>query len=671
MDWSDLDIQIKHNSKRFVTTCPKCSKDRKKKSSPCLTVNNEEGNRWWNCHHCGWSGNLDIYDKYDRVREESKIPPQETMLGIKSREYLKKRGISILTAKKLKLYDQERGNRTLLSWPVFMNITLVNAKFLDIGWTKDSKGPKWFQLKKDYGTRTIPIGMHLLKTRDTDGNRPKNLTLIFTEGEIDMATWLECGYENVISTPQGAPNPESKNFDQEFAYLHDKYVKSVLDEFDMIILSVDNDKPGKNLAHHMGIILGKERCRIMKYPVGYKDINEVFMGDEKKGLKPLGKEGVDGCRQNLSSFPISGIINVYKVADELKRFREKGFERGLLIGDETVDRHLSMKRKLLYEFIGIPGSGKSVWIRDYLIKLIQHNPDENLKFAMFSPESRPASREYAKISEAFTGKSIEKNKWDSMSDELFKKAMMFINKHFFIIAPDKKNFESFDNKDNKKDNLKNEFNNSKITPDRINTLESILKYVAYLKATENIYGFVIDPWNKIESERPRNETETEYAGKQLDKIIYFSDYYDVAAILMIHPTKTDSIGMNFKMPTLYSAKGSSAFYERADVGVIIHRNKMKKKKNIQVKGDEDEDDLWDYNSKAPCIIKVEKQKFEEIGREGKFKMELRNKQFHVIDSNVTVEKKKEEPKPKDTGNPDKFIEPTIFDDIEDVDNLPF
>ena len=41
---------------QFKTTCPKCSKDRKKKNALCLSVNIDEG--IWKCHHCGWYGSL-------------------------------------------------------------------------------------------------------------------------------------------------------------------------------------------------------------------------------------------------------------------------------------------------------------------------------------------------------------------------------------------------------------------------------------------------------------------------------------------------------------------------------------------------------------------------------------------------------------------------------------
>ena len=38
------------------TTCPECSRDRKKRTLECLSVKNDAKGACWHCHHCGWSG---------------------------------------------------------------------------------------------------------------------------------------------------------------------------------------------------------------------------------------------------------------------------------------------------------------------------------------------------------------------------------------------------------------------------------------------------------------------------------------------------------------------------------------------------------------------------------------------------------------------------------------
>jgi len=606
MEFSDLNI-TPIRAGRYATICPQCNETRKKhKGAKCLTVNNEPNNRWFKCNHCGWSGNLDAMDKFKAVYKESRMPETPREFSLEIRNYLEKRGISLRTAKKAKLYDASTKGKKILGFPYFIGITLVNVKFLNIKWK--GEGPKWWQLKKDLGTRIVPFGMQTIKLTDDKGVRPDQISVIITEGEWDKLTWDECGYENVVSVPQGAPSINSKNFKEEFRYLQDKYVKSIFDQVDIFYLSVDNDEPGRKLRDLLGMILGKEKCRIIQYPVGYKDINEVYKGDEKKGLEPLGKKGVDECFNNVKAFPIKGIVRPSDVRDELRKIRENGFLPGLKCGIEDVDRLFTVKKKHMTFVTGVPGAGKSVWIRWWLTELIKNNEGEDVKFALFTPENRPVAREHAKIAECITGKSIRAGRNDSMSEEQYRKVMNYIERHFFVISPDRTNYEDF---------------KGKIESDKVNTITSIQSYLEYLKKTENIFGYVIDAWNKIEHEQPKWQSETTFISKQLDRLLNFNAYWDLHGIIIVHPTKIQlGSDRNYKMPTLYDIKGSSAWKEKADIGIIIHRNKLKKKPDHEITEEMDDDEKYLTLRDAPTIIRTEKIRFEEVGVEDRIRMKM-------------------------------------------------
>lgn len=616
MTFEDLGIRTKLGARKYATICPECNDKRQKhKGALCLTVNDEPGNRWYNCNHCGWSGNLDIQDKYKEVSKEAKMPDvQKQRFSIQTREYLQQCGISLDIAKEYHLYEQTKFGKPILCFPYYQSHTLVNVKYLNFLRKEDDKYPKWTQMKRELGTKAIPFGINKIKTHDSEGNPIKPLTVIITEGEKDMLTWRSLNYKNVISTPQGAPSVKAKNFDKEFEYLHDKYVKSILDQVDMFILSADNDEAGRKLAEHLGMILGKEKCRLVKYPKGYKDINEVYMGDKKKGLKALGEEGVKNCYDKLRSFPIKGIIRLSQVYDDLQKIREDGFEPGLSIGVEEVDQLFTLKSPLVAFVTGIPSSGKSTWIRWYLVELIKNNIDLGIKIAMFTPENRPVAREYAKIAEALTGQPLNKSMRNAMSDAQIEKTMRWIQKHVYIIAPDKYNYESF---------------NGQVKNGGHNTIDSIQQYLIYLKKTENIFCYVIDAWNKIEHEQPRHQTETQFISQQLDRLIDFNKYWDMAGIVIVHPKKIEQTSDgNYKMPSLYDIKGSSAWYEKADYGIVVHRYKARRLSDDEIveRGGNpstiDNDERWEINYKAPTIIRTEKIKFEETGKEDRIKMEM-------------------------------------------------
>ena len=69
------------------------------------------------------------------------------------------------------------------------------------------------------------------------------------------------------------------------------------------------------------------------------------------------------------------------------------------------------------------------------------------------------------------------------------------------------------------------------------SIDNILLKAKYLVKRYGIKIVVIDPYNKVEHMRDRNETETEYISKLLDKLTSFSKRYDVLTILVAHPTK--------------------------------------------------------------------------------------------------------------------------------------
>jgi twinkle protein len=599
-------------------------------------------------------------DKYDKVKKESRMPEQVVETYSKEvREYLEKRGIDQKTALREKIYEYTmrtpNGGKPIMGFPFYINLTLVNVKYFNVRWKAGDDSPKWWQMPKTLGTKAIFLGMQSLSF---DVGVKKEV--IITEGEWDWLTWKQCGYKNVVSVPMGAPNPKSKEFEHEFDYANDPYVQSFFhrDNVDTIIFSTDNDAPGHVLRNQLALIFGKDRCKYINYQVGYKDINDVFKGDNRGEtlLPALGKAGVDECYQNISSFPIKGVIRPQDVREELELIASDGFTKGLGIGVPAIDELFTLKRKHFTVVTGLPSSGKSVWVRWYLSEFVHHNTEEEIKWALFTPENRPVSREQAKIAEVITGQAFKRGYRNSMSDDLRARTLRYIQKHFFFIAPNKLSFETW---------------LGKVDSDHVNSMESLLQYLIYLKKTENIFGFVIDAWNKIEHEQPKNQTETTFISKQLDYLINFCDVYDLHCILIAHPTKIEKVGINYRMPCLYDIKGSSAWKEKPDIGIIIHRYINKKRKSEDIPDDATDDDKIVIDKDAPNIIQIEKIRFEEIGKLGKVKMTMdfpKGGKFYVID-----EKKKAAPQPiAGALNPPKNAEDDVFENgTQNKDDLPF
>jgi hypothetical protein len=244
-----------------------------------------------------------------------------------------------------------------------------------------------------------------------------------------------------------------------------------------------------------------------------------------------------------------------------------------------------------------------------------------------------------------------------MSEDLRERTLRYVQKHFFCIAPNKLNFETW---------------SGKIVSDRVNTIESLLQYIIYLKKTEDIFGFVIDAWNKIEHEQPKNITETSFISQQLDRLINFIDVYDLHCILIAHPTKIEKIGINYRKPVMYDIKGSSAWFEKPDIGLTVHRYLYKKRPAGEIPDDATDDDRIIIDIDAPTIITNEKTRFEETGKLGRVKMKmdfLKGGSFYISE-----DKKKGMPPIVGKLNPaakDDDDEELVFNGKIDDNSLPF
>lgn len=638
---------------RYSTTCPKCSPHRKpeNRKKECLTVNNEPGNQWWNCNNpgCGFSGNLAAYGKYDKVREASRMPSvRPSIYSQQVNEYLASRQISPEIALKRGVYETKNGKgNAVICYPYYLNRSLVNVMFRNVVFDKAAGELREWQISKDKGTVTCFWGLELL---DFDKSRD----VIITEGQTDAMTWDMCGYANVLSIPMGASlaSPEAMKKKLEFA-TEESTVK-LLESARRIYVFMDNDDAGKNFGKALGEVLGKERCWLPTYPVGYKDSNEVYAGDTKKGLDPLGKSGIDKIFETAYPFPMKGIITVSMVMDELTKIANDGFQRGLITGDDNIDRIMSLKKGTLIGITGAPASGKSAIWRDFSTRYVKQNPW--LELAGYTPESRPPSREYAKIAEIVSGQRFESKWHNGMNDDKRRTTLEYVEKHFTIVNPDTNNFEVFGRKTDPK---------GQFAP---RGLRSILGYMKYLKDTKGIFGFWIDAWNKLDHQRPSSKPIEEFISQELDYLLEFLDREQLLGIVIAHPTKLETVrGGNFRKPTLYDIKGSSAWNEKLDIGLIAHRNKYRK---TSQKDPETDEDIWEINPKAPTTLTCAKMKFDELGEEGEIKMwmdKTAGDRFVFSDPNKPdgYEEKKQKSKGKHVIT--DSIEPTE----EDNENNPF
>jgi twinkle protein len=83
---------------------------------------------------------------------------------------------------------------------------------------------------------------------------------------------------------------------------------------------------------------------------------------------------------------------------------------------------------------------------------------------------------------------------------------------------------------------------------------------------------VIDPWNEMDHVRPPDMSLTEYTGFAIKQFRKFARKYRVHLIVCAHPVKQRKTEEGvFAPPTLYDISDSAHWYNKADVGIVVHR----------------------------------------------------------------------------------------------------
>ena len=115
-------------------------------------------------------------------------------------------------------------------------------------------------------------------------------------------------------------------------------------------------------------------------------------------------------------------------------------------------------------------------------------------------------------------------------------------------------------------------------------LDSIFEAILEQKKIRPVDGVLIDPWNELESSRPEKMSETDFIGLSLKRCRMFARRNDIWFAIVAHPTKMrkDPKSGEYPIPTLYDISGSAHWYNKADNGIVVHRDFVEKTTRIIV-----------------------------------------------------------------------------------------
>ena len=509
--------------------CPLCIDRKSNKKDKCLSI--DVKTLAYHCFYCESSGYLkskmgEYLSNEQRAfrpiakmsyirpkqKNEDKIKPySESFL-----EYFKGRGISEDTLKKARVtqgtsyFPQIKGKAGCIEFNYYLNDELINIK--------SRTRNKDFTLVS--GAQLIPYNINSIAPEAYKEDEEKYC--LFVEGEMDCLTYIECGYEHVVSVPNGA----NKNLE----YL-DEFIDSHFDHLDIIYISTDNDRKGLEVRAELLRRFGRDMCRIIDYPKPCKDINEVLM--------KYGKKAVTECFNNYIELKPDGIQELTDVEIDLDNMFHNGLQKGYTIGVPSVDNILSFKTGMLNIVTGIPTHGKTYMLNFILARL---NLLHDWKIAFFSPEFYPVSLHISQMIETMGGKRFDAKNYTT---EVYEQMKAYITKNYFWIDPDETD------------------------------INSVMERARYLIKKKGIKALVIDPFNALTDKERKAIKQDEYISDFLQKLRWFARKYDVAVFIVMHPTKQvkQENGL-YTVCDLYACKGASEIYDKADMGLTVWRNEL-------------------------------------------------------------------------------------------------
>ena len=523
----DYNIEVgSRTTGKVKTHCPQCHGTRKNKRDKSLSVDLDK--QLAHCHHCGWSlffgerkqnkGNFTL--NHPLMYNKPVFKKNNTSLSDRLVKYfMQQRSITQEVLTLMQITEQEeympqtKHKENTIGFNYFENGVLVNTKYRD--------GQKNFKMVT--GAELIPYNIDAVR---------ETAECIVTEGEMDALSFMVCGRADVVSVPNGAGC--------NLTYL-DRFIESHFENKSTIYIAVDTDEKGLALRAELIRRFGEDRCRIVTYGEGCKDANDH--------LVKFGRESLAITLANAREVPIEGVFTAADVREDLDSLLHNGLQRGETFGWENLDKYLSVKTGFVMTVTGIPGSGKSEFVDEMVLRL---GLRYGWRAAYFSPENHPITYHLQKLVSKLTGRRFKE---EYLPKEMYDRAVDYLTENVTSINPE----EDF-------------------------SVETILSKANALVRRRGIRLLVIDPYNRLEHQIPKGESETQYISRFLDQISHFAKRTDTLVILVAHPTKMkkDPATGAFPAPTLYDINGSAAFFNKTDFGISVERDMQKSLTRVHI-----------------------------------------------------------------------------------------
>ena len=530
-----------YDQRNHKALCPYHNED-----TPSFVWNPKGG--YFHCFGCGRKA--DIVDAYvetgltfleacEKVFEHAKMPYSFGEKGVKVQsqyrypheeqdifkdtiiKYFEKRCISRETLDYCDVREDDHGNAVFNYYDTNDVLTMVKYKITH----KQAKGENKSWCQK--GADTTPL---LFNMNRVNPNQP----LLLCEGEPDCLAAIESGYKNAVSVPLGANN---------YGWIEQNW--DFLEQFNSIILAMDNDEAGYKAQKEIIYRLGTWRTRVMNLPntVEFqgeqhkcKDINEL--------LYYCGKEAVLDAIINSKDTPVQSVVD-FSTIDDI----DMDSMEGIYTGFNKLDRVIG---KIFYSMVtivsGLPSSGKS----SFLNQIISNVIDNGDKVWIYSKEMNSNILSNW-LSICLAGKGNLKEYMNSVTGEPFYKIPQEIKEQI----RDYYNGQLFIYKDDAPNDEDSLFNSME---------ECVRKFGTRTLIIDNLMCIA------LRANSDKYDAQTDF----FNRLVSFAKKFNVAIIIVCHPKKLPS---GIREVDMYDISGSANIINLAHLSFALRRISRKEKED--------------------------------------------------------------------------------------------
>ena len=291
-------------------------------------------------------------EKGVRTKAQYRYPKQEqAIIKDQVEHYLGLRGISSEIITQLDIRQDNHGNCVFNYYDT--NDVLTMVKYRPSHAIDKTKGEIKNWAQKDADTAPLLYNMNKINVA---------MPLLITEGEIDCAAAIECGYHNTVSVPFGAGN-----------YTWIEHNWDWLEQFESIIIASDNDEAGQKMRKEVVYRLGSWRCKVVEIPTFYEkeDGKRIQVSDINEMMYWFGKDEVLKAIINAKDQPVASVVDFSDVSEvDLSEID------GIYTGIQEFDQEMMRLFYGTFNIVtGVNGSGKSSWLSQLICQSVDQGKD--------------------------------------------------------------------------------------------------------------------------------------------------------------------------------------------------------------------------------------------------------------------------------------------------------